>query len=291
MKLKQHFTTLKSQAELNNEDFNKFIEALPDDMEIPDIAVNLLAENFLTRKRAQSDSQVYDKIRAETLNAVDVQIKEILPMLSIADREAIDKEKSSFEKLKLVKAGFDNAIKASKNNNPDDSETVKELKKTQAELTERIKSINLDHENSVKGLKDDFEKDKKGMKLDWTLDKKLADFEFGDEYKSIRPAIIQNVISQIKSENVLELDEKGNIQVLEKDTGKPKFNGNDPVSIDSLLAKPIEPFVKKNNASGGDGRQQQQQRSNGQQQQQQQSPQKSVQEMTLHERRQAGIRM
>jgi hypothetical protein len=52
MKLKQHFTTLKSQAKLENEDFNKFIEALPEEMEIPDIAVNLLAENFLTRQRA-----------------------------------------------------------------------------------------------------------------------------------------------------------------------------------------------------------------------------------------------
>jgi hypothetical protein len=289
MKLKQHFTKQKAQAELNNEDFNKFIDALPDDLEIPDIAVNLLEENFLTRKRALSDKQVYDKIRAESLNAVDEQVKTILPMLTGTDRETIEKEPNSYKKLELVKTAFDNAIKAAKIDNPDAGDQVKELKKTQSELTEKIKSINLDHETSVKTLKESFEKDKKGMKLDWTLDKKLGEFEFGDEYKTVRPALTDSIISKIKSDHVLELDDKGNIQVLDRDTGKPKFDGNNPVTLDHLLVEPLKPFIKKNNKDeGGQGGQQQQRRPAGQQQQSQQKP---LNEMTLAERRQAGVRI
>lgn len=288
MKLKQHFTTLKSQAKLENEDFNKFIDAIPEDMEIPDIAVNLLAENFLTRQRAVSDKQVYDKIRREALNGVDDQIKAILPMLSAADREAIDKEANSYEKLRLMTTAIDTAVKAVKNDNPDASEQVKELKKTQAELTEKIKTINLEHENGVKTLKEGFEKDKKGMKLDWTLDKKLSEFEFGDEYKTVRSTLTESIIGKIKSEHVLELDEKGNIQVLDKETRKPLFEGNNPVTLDHLLVEPLKPFIKKNNKDeGAQGRQQQQARPGGQQQQ----SQKPVDQMTLAERRQAGVRI
>lgn len=288
MKLKQHFTVLKGQAKLENEDFNKFIEAIPDDMEIPDVAVNLLSENFLTRQRATADKQVYDKIRSEALDSIDAKIKDIMPILSATDREAIEKEKSTYTKLDLIKAGIDNAIKSVKNDNPDVNEQVKELKKTQTELTEKIKSINLEHETSVKSIKEGFEKDKKGMKLDWTLDKKLSEFEFGDEYKTVRPTLTESIISKIKTEHVLELDEKGNIQVFDKDTQKPKFNGNDPVTIDHLLVEPLKPFIKKNNKDeGGQQRQQQQNRSNGQQQNQQ----KPLNEMTLAERRQAGVRI
>lgn len=287
MKLKQHFTTLKGQAKLENEDFNKFIEALPEDMEIPDVAVNLLAENFLTRQRALADKQVYDKIRAESLNAVDEQVKNILPILTSTDREAIEKETNSYKKIELLKTAVESAVKSAKTDNPDASEQVKELKNTQAELLEKIKSANLDHENVVKSIKDGFERDKRGMKLDWTLDKRLGEFEFGDEYKTVRPTLTDSIISKIKSENVLELDDKGNIQVLDKDTGKPKFvNGNDPVTIEHLLVEPLKPFLKKNNKDEGQqSRQQQQKRPEGQQQQ------KSVDQMTLAERRQAGVRI
>lgn len=287
MKLKQHFTTLKSQAKLENEDFNKFIEALPEDMEIPDIAVNLLAENFLTRQRAVSDKQVYDKIRSEALNGVDDQIKSILPLLSSTDRETIDKEKNSYEKLRLLTTAIDNAVKAVKNDNPDAGEQVKELKKTQSELTEKIKSINLERETEVKTLKETFERDKKGMKLDWTLDKRLSEFEFGDEYKSVRSTLTDSIIGKIKSEHVLELDDKGNIQVLDKESRKPLFEGNNPVTLEHLLVEPLKPFIKKNNKDeGAQGRQQQQARPGGQQAQQ-----KPLNEMTLSERRQAGVRI
>jgi hypothetical protein len=287
MKLKQHFTTLKSQAKLENEDFNKFIEALPEDMEIPDIAVNLLAENFLTRQRAISDKHVYDKIRAETLNGVDDQVRNILPMLSSVDRDIVEKETNSYKKIELIKTALDNAIKAAKNDNPEAGEQVKELKKTQSELTEKIKSINLERETEVKTLKDSFEKDKKGMKLDWTLDKKLSEFEFGDEYKTVRSTLTDSIIGKIKSEHVLELDDKGNIQVLDKESRKPLFEGNNPVTLEHLLVEPLKPFIKKNNKDeGAQGRQQQQARPGGQQTQQ-----KPLHEMTLNERRQAGVRI
>jgi hypothetical protein len=283
MKLKAHFTKLKTQSKIENEDFNKFIDAIPEEMEIPDIAVNLLDENFLTRTRAGADKEVYNKVRAEVLNGVDKQIKDILPLLTTADREAIEKETNTFEKVALLKGGFEAAIKTVKDSNPDASEQLKEAKKFSADLMEKLKTVNSEKENQEKALKTQFEQEKKGMKLGWTLDKKFADYEIGEEFKPIRDTVFTGIIEKIKKDHVLELDDKGDIQVLDSNTKQPKYNGNDQVTIDSLLAEPLKPFLKKNNA-GDDKRDKNQQR---QQAPNTQTPPKA---MTLREMNAAAVR-
>jgi hypothetical protein len=247
MKLKAHFTKQKTQSKIENEDFNKFIEAIPEDMEIPDIAVNLLDENFLTRERASADKDVIKKIRAEALNGVDKQIKDILPILNSTDREAIEKEENTFKKVELLKGSFENSIKAIKDSNPDASADLKEAKKFAADLQEKLKNLNLEKQNQETALKAQYEQEKKGLQLNWTLDRKFADYELGDEFKPLRDTVFTGIIEKIKKDHLLELDERGNIQILDSSTKQPKYNGNDQVTIDSLIADPLKPFLKKNN--------------------------------------------
>lgn len=285
MKLKAYFTKLKTQSKIENEEFNKFIDGLKDDEEIPDLAVNLLEENFLTRERAGADKEVIKKIRAEALNAVDTQIKDILPMLTSADRENIEKEANSYKKLELIKGALDSAIKAAKNDNPDASEQLKEAKKFNHELMEKFNNFKAEKENQEKKLREEFTEEKKGMKLDWTLDKKFADYEFGDEYKPIKATIIEGIVNTIKKSHVLQLDESGNVEVLDPSTKQPKFNGNDQVTIDSLLAEPLKAFLKKNNKGDENNGQQ---RQNGQQRTV--PPQTQAKPLTLREMAQQAVK-
>lgn len=249
MKGKQFFEKIKKQGKIENEDFNKFIEELPETIEIPDIAVNLFEQEFLTRERAQSDFKIVNKIKAETLNGVDAEIKTIASILDVSDQEAIEKEENTFKKIALVKNAIPNLI--NKSSKPSTDEKVKTLEKNNAELLEKIKSISVESEEKIKEQAKIFKEKESSMKIDWTLDKQLAGFTFADEFNGLKESIITNAVTAIKSKNHLTLDDKGQIIVNEIVDGvaKPKFNGNDLVTIDSLLLDPLKPFLKKNNSS------------------------------------------
>lgn len=253
MKAKDFLTKLSRQGKINNEDFNKVIETFPD-VDLPDLWTNLVDENFLTRDRALADQKVYDTIRGEVLDGVKLNIKEYLPYLAQEDQEAIGKEPKAFNQLKMLKDAFGKTIEKIKTENPSNDEKVKELQKVADGYVKQLATQKSEFENKEKELRTSFETEKKGMKLDWTLDKKLGDYTFADEYKEVRPHLTKGVIDKIKAENVLILDDNGQIQIhekLESGVTKQKFiNGNEPVTLDKLLEDPLKPFLKKNNGTG-----------------------------------------
>lgn len=257
MKLKDYLKKVNDQAKINNEDANKVFESLPD-TDIPDVWVNLFNESFLTRERAEADPKISQKIKAETLNAVDANIKKVLPVLTEKDREEIEKEPSSYKKIELLEKAIGNALTKAKSDNPNTEEKVKQLEKNVQEFADKVTAVQRQKDDEIKTIKAQHEQEKSGLKLDWTLDKKLGEFTFADEFTSLKPAIIKTIVDTVKSQNTLHLDDKGQIVVVEIDeatkVAKPKFNGNDPVTIDSLLVEPVKPFLKKNNAGGDDGK-------------------------------------
>lgn len=254
MKAKDFFKKVNDQAKINNEDFNKSLETLSD-TDIPDVWVNLFNEAFLTRERAEADQKITQKIKAETLNAVDVNIKKILPLLDEKDREEIEKEASSYKKIELLEKAIPNLVTKAKGDKPDTDEQVKQLKKNVQEFADKVAAVQRERDEQIKTLQAQHEQEKSNLKLDWTLDKKFSEFTFADEFVPLKPAIIKNIVDTVKAQNAIQLDEKGQIVVVDIDpvtkVAKPKFNGNDPVTIDSLLSDPIKPFLKKNNAEGG----------------------------------------
>ncbi len=249
MKGKAFFEKLKKQGKIENEDFNKFIEELPDTVEVPDIFVNLFEQEFLTRDRASADFKIVNKIKAETLNGVDAELKAIASILDIGDQEAIDKEENTFKKVGLIKDAIPKLVQ--KNSKPSTDDKVKQLEKNNSELLDKIKSITTESETKIKDQAKIFKEKESSMKIDWTLDKQLAGFTFAEEFNGLKESIITNAVTAIKSKNHLTLDDKGQIIVNEVVDGvaKPKFNGNDLVTIDNLLLEPLKPFLKKNNSS------------------------------------------
>lgn len=252
MKAKDFFRKTTDQGKIKNEDFEKVIETFPD-VELPDLWVNMFNENFLTRERAVSDDKINKKIWAEALNAVDDNIKRILPLLDVKDREEIEKEVSSYKKIAMLEKAIPNLVSKAKEENPNVTEKVKLLEKELLESGNKFTEFKKLADDNVKAIQKQYEEEKASLKLDWTLDKKLADYTFADEYILIKPAIIKNIVDTVKGSNALQLDDKGQIVVVDIDpatkVARPKFtNGNDPVTIDNLISEPLKPFLKKNNS-------------------------------------------
>jgi hypothetical protein len=251
MKAKDFLKKVAEQGKINNEDFNKVVETFPE-VELGEVFPNLFQESFLTRERAEADPKISQKIKAETLNAVDAKIAKLLPLVDVKDREEIEKEPSSYKKIELLEKAIPNLVTKAKGENPNVDEKVKQLEKNVQEFADKVTTVTREKDEQLKAVQKQHEEEKANLKLDWTLDKKLADYTLADEFIPIKGAIIKNIVDTVKTSNSLQLDEKGQIVVVEIDpatkTAKPKFNGNDPVTIDSLLAEPLKNFLKKNNS-------------------------------------------
>lgn len=285
MKAKLYFAKQKGQAKIENEAFNEFIEKLPDDLEIPDVAVNLLEDSFLTRERAMADPKILKKIKAETLNGADEALKKVIATLDPEYREEFEKEENTYKKIENLSLIIPKVKEKAGTQAPNTDEKVKQLEKSVQEFADKVKSINKEKEDERKRLLEQFESEKSGMKLDWTLDKQLGKYNFAPEYTGLKEAIIKNAVTDLRSKHTLQLSDNGEIVIVDIDpqtkVATPKFNGNDPVTIESVLLPTLDPFLKKNNKGDDTTKEQQQQR------QAQQSGATSQARMFNEERRRA----
>jgi hypothetical protein len=261
MKLKDFFTKLKEQGDIKNEEYIKFLETAPDS-DIPDTILPAIEEKFMTADRAVTHKEVDKKMRHNILNRIDEDInelKKILPADVVID---LDKADSTYKKMEIIKKAIPDTLqKAAKA--PDDAEVKKKIDDQKAiiqDLTGKIEKINGEYAEREKKIKDEHESAFKNYRLDSELEKLANSFTFADAYKDSRPALTKALLGEIKAKHALDLTTKDGqtvIEVLELgDDGKPrgpKFNGNTPVTIQSLLEEPFKPFLKQNNADTGGG--------------------------------------
>lgn len=268
MKYKDYFTKLKEQGKINNEDYGKFLDTVPD-AELPDPIFSILDSTFLTTERALSHKDVAGKIKGEVLDVIDNDIKAMLKLLPAEKVLDIEREQNTFKKLAMVRDSIPLAIaKASKA--PNDEEAKKKLEESQRalqELTDKFTKLNEDTAARDKTLQADYEAKIKGYRLDTELEKMANTYIFADAYTETRGTLTKAMLNEIRATNKLDLIEKdGAIQIPVLDEhGAPRFenNGNTPVTIKSLLDGKFKPFLKVNNAGdGGDAS------ANGQQSQQ-----------------------
>lgn len=252
MKYKDYFLKLKETGEINNEEYNKFIETVGEG-EIPDAVFQVLDSTFLTVKRAQTHPGVISKIKADTLSPIDRDIKEVLKFLPAEKVIDIEREQSTFKKMEMIKEAlpeaFDKAKKA-----PNDDEIKKKLSEKDEivkNLTEKFNKLEASKTDEIKKIKDQSAAEMKDYKLLGELEKSANSYTFAEVFKDARPHLTKAILSEIRSKNKLDLSEKEGqyaISVLD-DTGAPRFenNGNTPVTISSLLDAAFKPYLKVNN--------------------------------------------
>lgn len=256
MKFKDYFTKLKEQGKITNEEFDKFLETVPEG-EIPDALYAILQDKFMTVDRAVTHKEVHGRIMRENLDPIDNDLKKMLTFIDGIDKFAasnIDKSPSTYSKLAAITETLPKLfekVKTTPGDNEDAKKQIEESKKVINELTEKIKEINSGYEVEKKKLTEQYENREKSMKIDWALENKTRNYTLAESHEPLRDSITRIILSDLKSENALALGEKpGEIIVQEIVNGapRPKFNGNDPVTIDSLLEAKFEPYIKKSNA-------------------------------------------
>lgn len=253
-KQKDFFSELKKVGKINNPEFDKWVENLPD-ADIPDFVVKAHDDNFLTRERAQADKEIHGKIMADSLSPVDndlnelfnFQLKEYLDPLT---EQEIQKTGSSYKKLALLKKLVPEIIKKVKGTPQTDEDTKKKLteyEKTIQEFTDKFTTAEKDYNSKLKSIQEESETKFHDFKLDTQLEKLGNTFTLAEAFEATRPAITKVIMSEIKGSNHLKLGEKDGKPVIlvNDEKGNPRFNGNTPITVESLLEEHYKPFLKK----------------------------------------------
>lgn len=249
MKLKEFFTQKGEQGKFKDDEYQKFIETLPD-FEVPDEVTSKIEENFMTVERAKADKKVMGAARAEAYSIMDERIEGILPLIEKIDKTLVIEiagEKDTLKKISKLGPALEKI--STKASGASDTEKEKEYQKNIKEATDRYNTLQAEHEKNTSKLKSDFEEEKKSLNLEYVLRDKINKIEFADEHKPLRGAIQKLIISDLKDNNHLSLDESGEIvvSVLENGVPKPKFEGNTQVVFSKVLEEKARPYVKRNN--------------------------------------------
>lgn len=255
MKFKDYFNKLKETGKIKNEAFDKFLETVPE-AEMPDEIFPIIEDTFLTKERALTHKDVAGKIKSEILDTYDAHLKDFYKLLPANLVLDIEKEESTFKKSKMVRDALPEVIlKAAKA--PNDEEAKKKIQANEAtiqELTEKFNKVNSSHQEELTKIKDQSASEFKNYKLNSELEKLANSYTFADVFKDTRSELTKAKLDKIRSENKLDLIEKdGSFQIAVYDNnGTPKFDGNTPITINSLLEPALKPFLKANNTEQQD---------------------------------------
>jgi hypothetical protein len=258
MKLKDFFTKLKTDGKITQAEFLAAIETIPE-FEFPDKAIEAFEAAFLTIDRAATDKQVHSKLKREFLDPLDNDFKKILTVVDGFDKfkaSEIDKIGSTYEKSAAITAYLPELLAKIKATPGTDEEAKKELKKakdTVQELMGKIETINTDTAEREKHWQKESEEKISGYRLRTELEKRANSIKFGKAYTDeiVRKDITKGKLDKLIASKVLQLIEKDgqdpDILVLDAE-GKPRFNGNSAVTINSLLEDEFKVYIKANNS-------------------------------------------
>ena len=257
MKLNEWLLTIVQPLFEKKEDADLFVSASSlKDIDVPDDVAAKFNTKFLTRERAMTDEEIVKKFnvdaRGRVFDSVDLKLKKLLPKLSTEDQAAIEAEKNTLLKLEMLDKALDNL------NKNDDIKKINEgWRKKEEDLHTKIKAL----EDTVKEKDTNFTTQVKEVKLDYALRNKLFGIELAPEFATDthKNFLADSTISSLKKNYVFEFDEKDPaiIHLRKNVDGQitDVFEGNNKITLDDLLKKQYDPYIKKS-TGGGDNRNQ-----------------------------------
>lgn len=253
MKLNEWLSSIVTPLFEKKEDADLFTAASSlKEIEVPDDVAAKFNQKFLTRERAFTDEDIVKKFnidaRGRVFDSVDLKIKKFLPKLSAEDQAIIAAEPNTLLKLELMDKAIDNLGK-----NEDVKKINEQWRKREEELHEKIKGL----EGVVKEKDTTFASKEKEIRTDYALRMKVGGFELAPEFNTEehKNFLAESTINSLKKNFLVELDEKDQtILHLRKNVDgqiTEVFEGNTKVTLDDLLKKKYEPYVKKSTADTG----------------------------------------
>lgn len=272
MKSKEFFSSLKENGKINNPKFDELIEKTPD-FEIDPEAVRSFEEVFMTPVRAASHPEVIKTVRYQSLMPINRDFEKIISAIGEYDKDTAgvlqslvrdvggNKEGDTYRRMETLSNSLGDVLKKIKSAPAGgDDELKKELEKSKQmikDFADKFTNAEKTYKEQLSQKETEFKTQLHEYKLDSELEKLSGNFTLAEAYEKTRKDISEVILTSLKKSNSLKLDQKDGqtvIQVLD-DQGAPKFNGNTPVTINSLLEEKYKPFLKQSNA---DDRQQHQ---------------------------------
>lgn len=266
MKSKDFFTTLKTQGKISSDEFDAFIESVPD-FEMPDGAFKSFEEKFMTVERASTHPELNSMLRARALSPMDNDLSTLINVIGSVDPYAANEiskivrvggnGKSTPDTYKQLAAVVENLPKILDKvkvapNDEDAKKTIESQKRAISELTEKFTKAEADYDKRGKAMQAEFDGKMSEYHLTSKLEKMADSYNFADAYQDARPELTKAILGEIRSGNLLEIAKNSNnedeIQIMEMKDGvkSPKFNGNTPVTIKALLDDKFKKFMKVN---------------------------------------------
>lgn len=266
MKLPDWLKTILTQIVEKPEDADLFLAASNlRDVEVTEDMVKAFNKKFLTRESAANDpdlvKQFQKEARGYVFGSIDQKIKKLLPFVSQEDKAAIEAETDTLKKMEMLEKVLPNLGKGSGGDADEKVKTISEAaRKKEKELHDQNENLT----KEINNLKSGFESKLKDAKLDYLLRTKVMGFELAPEFSEDKRKsfLADSTIGRLKQEFVLESDEStGTIHLRKNIDGAVKdvYEGNKLVTLDDVLKKEYEPFLKKSNGSDPKGHNPQQQ--------------------------------
>lgn len=253
MKSKDFFSQLVRQGNISDAEATKFIDSFPD-VEIPDAFVKAHDNSFMTLDRAAAHKDIHGRIKREVLDPVDNDMSEFYDIIKeYADpnlENIIKSESNTYNKLKALKKTLPEALKKAKgspNTDEDTKKKIAEYEKTVQELADKFTVAEKDYKKRLTDFEKQSEDKFNDYKLGSELEKLTNKYTLAEAFEKTRPAINKVTLAELRGSTHLKLGEKDGqtVVLVLDDEGKPKFNGNSQVTIESLLDARYEPFLKK----------------------------------------------
>lgn len=265
-KIKEFFTKLKEQGKIKAESWDKFLES--DMQEVPDEAVKAFEDAFLTVDRAIGHAAVNGTIRSQILSPIDNDIRRIISILEPLDKDAAAEIEAqiingntpnTFKRMELITKNLPNLIeKVKTSSHAGDEDFKKKLADKDniiREVTDRVSKVQAEKAQREKELEEGFNSRINQYILKAELEKLGSSYTLAEAYEQNRSGVNKLVMSEILAENKLQLGEKDGayfIAVVD-DKGSPRFDGNSPITVNSLLEAKYKPYLKQSNADGNGG--------------------------------------
>jgi hypothetical protein len=268
MKSKEFFTLLKDQGKINNPKFDELIEKSPE-FDIDPEAIKSFEEVFMTPIRAASHPEVIKTVRYQSLMPINRDFEKIISAIGEYDKDTAttlqalvrdvggNKEGDTYRRMETLSNSLGDVLKKIKTAPAGgDEELKKELEKKEQmikDFTDKFTNAEKSYKEQLTQKEGEFKNQLHEYKLNGELEKLSGNFTLAEAFEKTRNKISEVILTSLKKSHSLKLDQKDGqpvIQVLD-DQGAPKFNGNTPVTINSLLEEEYKPFLKQSNADGG----------------------------------------
>jgi len=260
LKLKDFLRKLAEDSKIVNTDYNALLTASAiADIEVPEDFVSKYGTIMMTREKAANDTEIVGEIqrktRADMFDKVDEVIAPLYAMIPEEKAKEIGKDKIKYTLERIEKLG--DALKESFETAKTTASGAKnkEIEKVEKEWSDKHKATEDKYKLEIAGIHTKARQDK----IESTLESKLNGFQFSDEFNKVKKSIIKVILSEVKEEKhdgnpvVIDLSDSGEVVLKKSVDGTLRdiyvTGSNDVLTLDKLLEKKAEPYIKKSNGT------------------------------------------